>query len=220
MKKVPKVKICGITKQEETEYLNQNGVDYAGFVFYEKSRRNVGISQAMELMRCLDKGIQRAAVTVSPDAELVRKIEQAGFDLLQIHGKLDEAVLRSCKLPIWRAVNISSLKEAMEQLEREHAFEAPQIAGFVVDGAVYGSGKTFQWDRTGDAAEAELLAELLGEMKEKTFILAGGLRAENVSEGIRIFSPDVVDVSSGVEGEHGKEKEKIEKFMREVRRNG
>lgn len=217
---MPEIKICGITRQEETEYLNQNGVDYAGFVFFGKSKRNVSISQAKELMSRLDKGIKRTAVTVSPDAELVWQIEQAGFDLLQIHGSLNEEVLKNCRLPIWRAVNISSLKEAKEQLEREHAFEASQIAGFVVDGAVYGSGKTFQWDRTGDASETELFAKLLQRMKEKTFILAGGLRAENVSEGIRIFSPDVVDVSSGVEGENGKEKEKIENFVREVRRNG
>lgn len=217
---MPRIKICGITKLEETEYLNQNRVDYAGFVFFEKSKRNISISQAEELISRLDKSIQKTAVTVNPDAELVRRIEQAGFDLLQIHGNLDEAVLKTCRLPIWRAVNISSLKEAKEQLERECAFENMQITGYVVDGAEYGSGRTFRWETTGKSAEAAAFTELLQRMKEKTFVLAGGLRAENVSEGIRIFSPDVVDVSSGVEGENGKEKDKIENFVKEVRKNG
>ena len=70
-----------------------------------------------------------------------------------------------------------------------------------------------------DALEAKAFADLLHKMKEKTFILAGGLKAQNVSEGIRIFLPDVVDVSSGVEGKDGKEKEKIEEFVKEVRKS-
>lgn len=168
----------------------------------------------------LDKGIQKVAVTVSPDEKLVRQIEQAGFDLLQIHGNLEADVCKNCLLPVWRAVNISSLEEAKKRLEREFAFDNPQITGFVVDGAIYGSGKTFDWDSAKDALEGKSYTGLLQRMKEKEFILAGGLGAENVAEGIRLFSPDVVDVSSGVEGENGKEKEKIENFVKEVRRNG
>lgn len=218
---MPQIKICGITKPEETEYLNQNKVDYAGFVIFEKSNRNVSISQAKRLMKLLDKNVKRIAVTVSPDEELVQGIAQAGFDILQVHGELKESVLKSCKLPIWRAVNIQNIREAKEQLEQEQAFSNPKIAGFVVDGASYGSGKTFQWEEFDEnASEAEAFAGLFQKMKGKTFILAGGLKAGNVSEGIRIFSPDVVDVSSGVEGKDGKEKEKIKEFVKEVRKYG
>lgn len=53
--------------------------------------------------------------------------------------------------------------------------------------------------------------------KKDTFILAGGLSSENVEEGIRLFEPDVVDVSSSVEGEHGKDYKKVEAFVRKVR---
>lgn len=218
---MPQIKICGITKPEETEYLNQNKVDYAGFVFYEKSKRNVSISQAKKLMKLLDKNVKRIAVTVSPDEEQVQCIEQTGFDILQVHGELKEQVLKSCKLPIWRAVNIQSIREAKEQLEREQAFSNLQITGFVVDGASHGSGKTFHWEEIDEnASEAEEIADFLQKMKKKTFVLAGGLKAQNVSEGIRIFSPDVVDVSSGVEGKDGKEKEKIKEFVKEVRKYG
>ena len=48
---MPEIKICGITRPEETDYLNEAGVEYAGFVFYEKSRRNVTLAKAKELMR-------------------------------------------------------------------------------------------------------------------------------------------------------------------------
>lgn len=216
VKCMTQIKICGITRPEETEYLNQNQVDYAGFVFFEKSKRNVSISQAKKLMNLLDKNVKRTAVTVSPDEELVQSIEQAGFDILQVHGELKESIRKTCKLPIWRAVNIQSIREAKKQLEWEKAFINPQLAGYVVDGASYGSGKTFCWE---EIKENEF-SDLLQKIKEKTFVLAGGLKAQNVSEGIRIFSPDVVDVSSGVEGKDGKEKEKIEEFVKEVRKYG
>ena len=58
------------------------------------------------------------------------------------------------------------------------------------------------------------------EMKDRSFILAGGLTPANVREGIELFHPDVVDVSSGVEGTKGKSREKIEEFVREVRKHG
>ena len=56
-------------------------------------------------------------------------------------------------------------------------------------------------------------------MKERQFILAGGLRASNVQQGISIFQPDMVDVSSGVEGDMGKDKELIKEFIERVRTN-
>ena len=52
--KIPKVKICGITEEREAEFLNEGKADYAGMVFYEKSRRNISFIQAEKLIRCLD----------------------------------------------------------------------------------------------------------------------------------------------------------------------
>ena len=56
-------------------------------------------------------------------------------------------------------------------------------------------------------------------MAGKTWILAGGLNSQNVQEAIQIFSPDVVDVSSGVESDCGKEKALILEFAGKVREN-
>lgn len=211
---IPKIKICGITKIEEAEYLNETGVEYAGLVFYEKSRRNVTFTQAKELLKRLDSQIERVAVTVSPDRELVQRIEEAGFTILQVHGAIDTDSISDCGLPIWRALNISKVQDVMEQLEREQAFENPLYTGFVADGMSYGGGKAFSWK------DEETNTRIIQKLRQKTFILAGGLQSENVAEGIRIFHPDVVDVSSGVEGLNGKSKEKIETFVRKVRKHG
>ena len=208
------VKICGLTKTEEAAYLNDVGADYAGFVFYPKSKRNVSFVQSKEIREQLNPQIQAVAVTVSPDVELVRKIIDSGFDIVQIHGELNKEVLETASIPIWYAVNI--IKEE-ELLQKEEAFmKMPQhlqkkIEAIVVDGASYGGGKTFDWKQ---ANVKNAAAELLMQRK---FVLAGGLNESNVQEGMKLFSPDVVDVSSGVEGENGKDKTKINNFVRKVR---
>ena len=101
-----------------------------------------------------------------------------------------------------------------EQKEREQ-LEDEKIEAYVLDGVEFGSGKTFDWN-SGSAAQVKAL------FGDKKLVLAGGLTPSNVVEGIRIFEPDVVDVSSGVEKEYGsgKDEEKIQKFIREVRKNG
>lgn len=86
-----------------------------------------------------------------------------------------------------------------------------KIEAIVVDGASYGGGETFDWKQ---ANVKNAAAELLMQRK---FVLAGGLNESNVQEGMKLFSPDVVDVSSGVEGENGKDKTKINNFVRKVR---
>ena len=68
-----KIKICGITTEEEVKWLNQANVDYAGFVlFFEKSKRNVSLERAKELLKVLDGSITPVAVTVEPEIEQIR----------------------------------------------------------------------------------------------------------------------------------------------------
>lgn len=221
----PKVKICGITTMKEADWLNAAGADYAGFVFYEKSKRNVSMMDAVMIKKSFYPSVKTVAVTVSPTVDQLRAIELAGFDILQVHKTLSLEVLRECKLPIWRAFNIADTQEAAgqtastdetveEQRERER-LEDQLIEAYVLDGVEFGSGKTFDWSRS----SVEQIKALFGDKK---LVLAGGLTPSNVAEGIRLFAPDIVDVSSGVEKEYGsgKDEEKIKQFIREVRKNG
>ena len=255
--RAPKVKICGIRTLREADWLNTAGVDYAGFVFYEKSRHNVSMTDAVMIRRSLYPSVKSVAVTVSPTVEQLRRIEIGGFDIIQVHNELPLEVLRECRIPIWRAFNIGSCgyaggmqagehgangqtgstqtgehgangqagsaqtgecgaaartKRETEQAERERLEDA-RIEAYVLDGADFGGGRTFDWAAGGIAGE---LRELF---REKKLVLAGGLTAENVTEGIRLFAPDIVDVSSGVECDYasGKDEEKIYQFVRKVR---
>lgn len=215
VKKV-KIKICGITNTGEAAYLNDAGVDYAGFVFHEKSKRNIEIAKAKEIFKELNQNIKKVAVMVSPDAAKVRKLQQAGFDILQVHGNLSEEALAEARLPVWAAVNITDrvlLEEKLKAFDKLPEELLEKVRGIVVDSAEYGSGKPFLWN--------EDMRWQSGIFSGRKFILAGGLNAGNVQDGIRIFSPDVVDVSSGVEecmeGYTGKSKNMIKEFTGKVK---
>ncbi len=198
-----KIKICGLTSPKEAQFLNKNHVDFAGMVlFFPKSRRNISLEQAEQIMEMLDRKIRSVAVVVSPTREQLVQIQKAGFDYVQIHGELSEALLKEIHIPVWKAFNVNDL----EQVKLYH--NQKNIAGYVFDGADYGSGKTFDWN---------LLKDIPRD--GKLFLLAGGLNPSNVADAIRYVQPDGVDVSSGVEKDFGKGKdgEKIEQFVEQVR---
>jgi phosphoribosylanthranilate isomerase len=216
-RKQVEIKICGLTKPVEASYLNEADVGYAGFVFFEKSRRRVSIEQTDHIRAKLKSTIKSVAVTVSPDMQLVHELEDAGFDILQVHRELTMEVLENSTIPIWYAFNVSDPAEVAEKQQFFASLPkalADKIVAVVVDGAQFGSGKTFDWNSEWAGGKGQNMSDIFENRK---FILAGGLNPENVSEGIRIFHPDIVDVSSGVEGQFGKDKEKIEAFARAVR---
>lgn len=201
-----KIKICGLTSPAEARYLNENHVDFAGMVlFFPKSKRNISIEQAMEIMAALDASIKRVAVVVSPSIEQVRQIEAAGFDYVQIHGEIPETETEAeaaIAIPILKAFNVSD----MGSYEKYH--NDSRIAGYVFDAIEPGSGKTFDWKLVDNIPR-----------DEKLLLLAGGLNPDNVRMAIEAVHPDGVDVSSGVENDDkaGKNPEKIHDFVAAVK---
>lgn len=210
-----KIKICGITSEKESDYLNDNKVDFAGFVFYEKSKRNITIDKARLIMNRLDSNIKKVAVMVSPTLEEVIDKEDAGFDVIQIHGELKESILDKTRKEVWCAINLSDEEydDKMRWIMGLKPNQYRKITGIVIDSKNFGSGQTFDWQQSKDKLETKVF-------RDKTFILAGGLNTDNVSEAISILNPDIVDVSSGVEGSHdkvGKDKILIDSFALAVR---
>lgn len=199
------VKVCGLTDTVEAHYLNKNKVDFAGFVlFFPKSKRNISIEKAEQIMAELDENIKKVAVIVSPDESEIQQINGSGFDYVQIHGEIKDRLLEQISKPVFKAFNIKDIKNI-------HKYQNnAKIVGYVFDAAVPGSGKVFDWS-------------ILNDIKRdaKTFILAGGLNDSNVREAVKLVNPDVVDVSSGVEYDSGsgKDPEKIKQFIRQLEIN-
>ena len=199
------VKVCGLTDTVEADYLNKNKVDFAGYVlFFPKSKRNISIEKAEQIMAELDENIKKVAVIVSPDESEIQQINGSGFDYVQIHGEIKDRLLEQISKPVFKAFNIKDIKNI-------HKYQNnAKIVGYVFDAAVPGSGKVFDWS-------------ILNDIKRdaKTFILAGGLNDSNVREAVKLVNPDVVDVSSGVEYDSGsgKDPEKIKQFIRQLEIN-
>lgn len=199
-----KIKICGMTCKVDIDCVNDNNVDFAGFVmFFPKSKRNIDPSTAIELLTYLKPSIKSVAVVVSPTVEEIKIIESCGFDYLQIHGMLSDEAIEAAKIPILRAFNVSNMDElgSCECCEK--------IAGYVFDAAEPGSGKVFDWSQVKN----------ITMNSDKIILVAGGLNPENVGEAVSYLHPYGVDVSSGVEKDfgRGKDSSKVAEFVRKVR---
>lgn len=200
-----KIKICGMTNIHDIECVNDNDVDFAGFVmFFPKSKRNIHPSTAIELLKYLKTSIKSVAVVVSPTVEQIEIIQDyCKFDYVQIHGVLEDDVIRAAKIPILRAFNVSN----MDEFDKYRSCD--KIVGYVFDAAEPGSGRVFDWS----------LVKNVNCPGNKILLLAGGLNSENVGDAIKYLHPYGVDVSSGVEKNCGvgKDSYKVSEFVRNVR---
>lgn len=204
------IKICGLTDPGEAAFVNANQVDFIGNVlFFEKSKRNIDLTTARLIHAELAKNVKKVAVVVSPSADHLLQIEEAGFDYVQIHGEMpEEKLLAKISVPVWKAFNGRELHpEAVNEY-------GDRIAGFLFDANAPGSGRAADWQRLKELFASHRLPD------SKLCFVAGGLNPENVAEVIRMLRPGGVDVSSGVEyaEKKGKDPKAVERFVRAVRR--
>ena len=198
-----KVKICGLRRSIDIDYVNELKPDYVGFVFAE-SIRKVSLREAKELVKHLNKDIKIVGVFVNEDKDKVKAIAAAvGLDILQFHGCEDNEYISDFKgYEIWKSVRVKSQEDLKDIFKYT-------VDGVLLDskieGVVGGSGMSFDWTVTDSL-------ELINKQ-----ILAGGLSIENVQRAIEIVKPYAVDVSSGVEINGFKDYNKIKEFIRKVR---
>lgn len=194
------LKICGLKRLEDIVAVNRHGADYAGFVFFEKSKRYVDPYKANELISLLRTDIKPVGVFMDePLDNVVRIARISGVELVQLHGHESEEYVEYVKRTLDRPV-IKAYK-ASEEGALEKA--ANSAADYVMIDSGAGSGKKFDWS-------------ILKDFK-RDYFLAGGLDPESVGEAIRMLEPFAVDVSSGVETDGIKDEKKIAEFIKAVR---
>ena len=195
-----KIKLCGLSRTEDIEAVNQILPDFMGFVFYEKSVRNVSLDRAKELKALLDSRIKAVGVFVDEDPEFIRKLTSENvIDIIQLHGSEDETYVENIKAATGRPV-IQAFK-VKEPWDVEKANNSK--ADYILLDSGMGTGKPFNW-------------ELLQGIK-RDYFLAGGLFPENVKEAIETVKPYAVDVSSGIETDKKKDVDKMRRFVDNVR---
>jgi len=197
------LKICGLSRLEDIVAVNRHGADFAGFVFYEKSKRYVDPYKANELIELLRADIKPVGVFMDePIDSVVRIARITGVELVQLHGHESEEYVEYIKRTLDRPV-IKAYKASEEgALERA----ANSNADYVMIDSGAGSGKKFDWNILKDF--------------NRDYFLAGGLDPESVGEAISLLEPFAVDVSSGVETDGIKDEEKIAKFIKAVKYGG
>ena len=180
-----KVKICGITRAEDAELAIELGADYLGFIFVAESPRYVSHPPHTH-------GVKRVGVFrhASRD-EILRAIEVAKLDLVQIHGPFVDV-----GFPTIHAFKVGDALPG-----------TTTSADFVLFDTGGGTGRTFDWS---------LLARY---DRTKPFFLAGGITPDNAADAIAATRPFAIDLSSGVERAPGiKDHDKLRKLFEAIRR--
>lgn len=186
------VKICGLSDQEAVRAAVAAGADAVGFVFFEKSPRNITPEDAARLALDVPANVRRVAVMLHPDRVLWNEVSDVlRPDVLQTD------------------IDDFSYLDVAESIERWPVLREGSVpengalpATFVYEGARSGQGQMVDWSAAADIARR-------GQM-----ILAGGLTTDNVAEAISKVAPYGVDVSSAVEFRPGeKDVAKIAAFV-------
>jgi phosphoribosylanthranilate isomerase len=215
------VKICGMTNLEDALVAVEAGADAVGFVFYEKSPRNISVEAAREIVEKLPESVEKVGVFVGESAEQVTSSsERAGLSAVQVYPTAGEGP--------------GSLTDFVQHVRRRMFVampgqRVPSEGGFGFffseeflrrTSAVFlDSGDSHKPGGTGKAFDWGIAAEPVKHMsKSVPIVIAGGLTSQNVAEAIEILKPWGVDVASGVEARLGKkDPEKVRAFVKAVR---
>jgi phosphoribosylanthranilate isomerase len=192
------IKFCGLTRPEDAEFAASLGASYVGVIF-AGGPRSLDIPRATEVLDGVPGNVGRVGVFADQSAdEIARTAEVLELSVVQLHGSFDpelvSALRRSFDGEIWPACRLSSATVPPGVTAMLSAGDG-LLLDAAVPGKLGGTGVTLPW--------AELSDPLRELRRFKRIILAGGLRPENVGRAIAELSPDVVDVSSGVESSPG-----------------
>jgi len=188
------IKICGITSADAVSAAAAVQVDAIGFVF-APSPRQVTPGQAAQLAALAPPGILRIAVAQHP---LQMKVDEICRVLKPDYFQTDVEDLRELRIPAHIKV--------LPVLRFGRKTPSPLPGRVVFEGPTSGIGELADWGRAAELA------------RQTELILAGGLNAQNVTEAVQVVRPFGVDVSSGVEHDHGiKDPDKIYEFVRAAR---
>ena len=193
-----RIKICGLTREQDVDAAVAAGADAVGFVLYEPSARYVSAQRAAELASRLPPFVTPVLLFVNASAiEIIAACANIQGALVQFHGdetpemclQLARPFIRAARIPIQAEtpdapLNFDLVKYVEDFKQAQAILLDAHVEGFG------GSGKTFNWSLLPPSVNAHL-------------VLSGGLTPANVGDGIQQLRPRgktlAVDVSSGVE---------------------
>jgi phosphoribosylanthranilate isomerase len=189
-----KIKICGLFRAQDIDFVNEYQCDYAGFVF-AKSKRQIDFAKAAVLRKALAPSIIPVGVFVNaPKNDIASLYKDGTISIAQLHGAEDAAYIselkKLCGVPVIKSV----CPEAVEYGGADY---------LLFDNKDAGSGQTFDWT-------------VLKSSLPLPWFLAGGITIENIQQAISL-NPYCIDVSSGAETNGVKDPQKIERLIQSVK---
>ena len=195
-----KIKLCGMRRECDIEYVNELLPDYIGYIFAPKSKRFISDKEAERLTHLLDNRIVPVGVFVNESVEhIVSLVEHGIIRAVQLHGKEDNDYIKILRkevdCPIIQAFRIEK-EDDIKDAERS-------AADYILLDSGGGTGEVFDWSL------------LKGINRE--FFLAGGLTPENMEQALRMLAKYGVDASSSLETDGYKDKDKMSLFVNTIR---
>ena len=199
-----RIKICGLTREEDVDAAANSGADALGFVFFPQSKRNVETTRAATLVKRVPPFVTRIGLFVNPSPAGVHGVlDSVALDVLQFQGDESPEFCEGLGHPY---IKVARMRPGLDLIEFARSY--PSARGLLLDayvGDFGGSGQVFDWS-------------LVPLGLSVPIIVAGGLTALNVGTVIRQLRPWGVDVSSGVESAKGiKDAAKIAAFVAAVK---
>ena len=199
-----KIKICGITRKIEIEYVNELLPDFMGFVFAKNSRHYVSPEDARVFQSFLNSKIKVVGVFVDePMGSVIDIVKRNSIDIIQLHGSEDQRYISKLRnnlnLPIIKAFSVTCEEDAKKAAVSKSDY-------ILLDNKKGGSGEIFDWSFI--------------NALQRPYFLAGGLESENVALAINALHPYAVDASSKLEKDGVKYYEKMRAFINAIRNSG
>lgn len=188
-----RVKICGITSIEDALLSVRCGAVALGFNFFSGSPRYIEPEHAAHIIKMMPPFIHMVGVFVNENPDVVKAVvSQCRLDCIQLHG--DESI-EYCEQMRWKKLIKAIRVKTEEDIEKLPSFPVDYFLLDTYHVCSYGgTGKQFNW---------KFLNKIDTSMKTK-IIIAGGITPKNVSDLLKTYTPEVIDVCSGVESAHGK----------------
>ncbi|CAK9173545.1 unnamed protein product [Ilex paraguariensis] len=205
----PLVKMCGITTARDAGRAAEAGANFIGMILWPNAKRSVSLAVAKEISRTArEYGAEPVGVFLDDDAKTIsRASDAADLELVQLHGDGSRAALpilvrENCVIFVLHANEDGSILNHISDQE------CSLVDWILVDGAKGGSGKGFNWSQF----------KLPPIRSKYGWLLAGGINPEIAREALSTLRPDGIDVSSGICGPDGIQKDKlrISSFMSAV----
>ncbi len=195
------IKLCGIRRKEDIEYVNEFLPDYIGMILSEGFRRTIGADTAAELVKNLDGRIKKVGVFVDEELPFIENAaKKIGLDVIQLHGNENPELISKLKakgFTVWKAVRVRSSEDILSA----GTLGADML---LLDSFVKGVA-----GGTGVPANHDIIKKT---KINSPFFLAGGINETNLKEALAVSRN--VDISGGIETDGVKDRDKIEKVMK------